>query len=78
MLYLIVNLGIFSDNLAYSLETSPIYPPIDWVSVGSYIWVILAFGSAIGLFMLARLTFIKLRLSRIQSNLSDSILEEVK
>ncbi len=37
VIYLTINLGKFSIDLAYSLAVKPVYRPIDWVSWGSYI-----------------------------------------
>ena len=72
--YLVINLSTNTAIAAYTLEVHPIYAPITWVSVMSYVWVSMALLIVVGVHLLSRLLWTKWRLKKIEEERRTSVL----
>lgn len=57
-------------NAIYSLDVKPIYKPINWKTLGSYLLVLISFLIAIGVHRLGNYVWVKCRKVRIEEQLN--------
>lgn len=63
-------------NVIYSLNVKVIYPPIDWVSLKSYILIIIAYGLAFGTQLLGRLIFKKIKKKNLEKFMMEGLVKD--
>lgn len=84
VLYLLINMSKPLTYIVYSLMVKPIYAPLTWVDLQSYILAVGCVIAVLIIHFLARLAYRKLKLDRLKQkdrqlpNLRESLLEDTK
>ena len=67
VLYLAINMGTSSSTSVYSLLVTPIYAPLKWVDVSSYLLAVGCIVAVLVVHFLARLLFRRWKVSKLEA-----------